>query len=166
MAPGSETWVSQVNEAVVLNSFHATFNTYRRMQMSHACAFHLWRYFRLRYAGVEGVSVCALWGTLAFPLAFFGRTPPALHVLTFQPPRASSLAQSLSFSWHCAFSCSLRCHVLQPDSEDKNAKDVPENPLRGWLTHLRHCRGCQYKSTRLAQFVDLSLTLPEARNVS
>lgn len=45
-------------------------------------------------------------------------------------------------------------------------KNLPENPLLGSLMYLRHCRGCQHKSGRLERFVDLSLTLPEARNVS
>ncbi|CAN0494142.1 unnamed protein product, partial [Ectocarpus sp. 12 AP-2014] len=42
--------------------------------------------------------------------------------------------------------------------------NLPENPLLGSLMYLRHCRGCQQKSGRLERFVDLSLTLPEARN--
>lgn len=46
------------------------------------------------------------------------------------------------------------------------SKDIPENPLLGSLMYLRHCRGCQEKSGRIERFVDLSLTLPEARNVS
>lgn len=45
-------------------------------------------------------------------------------------------------------------------------KNMPENPLLGSLMYLRHCRGCQEKSGRIERFVDLSLTLPEARNVS
>ena len=46
------------------------------------------------------------------------------------------------------------------------SKEIPENPLLGSLMYLRHCRGCQEKSGRIERFVDLSLTLPEARNVS
>ncbi|CAN0035702.1 unnamed protein product, partial [Ectocarpus fasciculatus] len=48
--------------------------------------------------------------------------------------------------------------------EDGVLKNLPENPLLGSLMYLRHCRGCQQKSGRLERFVDLSLTLPEARN--
>lgn len=54
----------------------------------------------------------------------------------------------------------------QNGSGDALSKDIPENPLLGSLMYLRHCRGCQEKSGRIERFVDLSLTLPEARNVS
>ncbi|CAM9503029.1 unnamed protein product [Ectocarpus sp. 12 AP-2014] len=50
------------------------------------------------------------------------------------------------------------------DLMDTASKNLPENPLLGSLMYLRHCRGCQQKSGRLERFVDLSLTLPEARN--
>ncbi|CAN0000383.1 unnamed protein product, partial [Ectocarpus sp. 12 AP-2014] len=50
------------------------------------------------------------------------------------------------------------------DLMDTASKSLPENPLLGSLMYLRHCRGCQQKSGRLERFVDLSLTLPEARN--
>ncbi|CAM9302105.1 unnamed protein product [Scytosiphon promiscuus] len=50
------------------------------------------------------------------------------------------------------------------DQRPKVCRDLPENPLLGSLVYLRHCRGCKQKSGRLERFVDLSLTLPEARN--
>ncbi|CBJ27154.1 conserved unknown protein [Ectocarpus siliculosus] len=54
--------------------------------------------------------------------------------------------------------------LMDTASKEGVLKNLPENPLLGSLMYLRHCRGCQQKSGRLERFVDLSLTLPEARN--
>lgn len=42
----------------------------------------------------------------------------------------------------------------------------PKNPLSGKLAYVRRCTVCDTPSTRMERFVDLSLTLPEARDVS
>ncbi len=57
----------------------------------------------------------------------------------------------------------------QPDQPDLGVsvpKSLPANPLLGSLMYLRRCRGCRERSGRMERFVDLSLTLPEARYVS
>lgn len=50
----------------------------------------------------------------------------------------------------------------EPDAGD----DRPKNPLSGSLAYVRRCTVCDSVSTRMERFVDLSLTLPEARDVS
>lgn len=73
----------------------------------------------------------------------------------YQPDSAATQAKSLP-----------SLSRFQPDSGATEAKDLPDNPLLGSLFQLRHCRGCQDKSLREEPFIDLSLTLPQARNVS
>ncbi|CAN0159122.1 unnamed protein product, partial [Laminaria digitata] len=50
--------------------------------------------------------------------------------------------------------------------EEKPSNRLPENPLSGSLAYVRRCTECNHASTRVERFVDLSLTLPEARDIA